>query len=124
VLVYTSIHDHRKVIEAAARHGISSMVEKPLATTMEDSLAIRKAAREHHVYVLTNYETTWYASNAEAIKEVEDGKLGVVRKVVVHDGHEGPKEIGVGPEFLSWLTDPVETGRARCLILAAMGRTW
>jgi glucose-fructose oxidoreductase len=110
VLVYTSIHDHRKVIEAAARHGISSMVEKPLATTMEDSLAIRKAAREHHVYVLTNYETTWYASNAEAIKEVEDGKLGVVRKVVVHDGHEGPKEIGVGPEFLSWLTDPVENG--------------
>ena len=26
--------------------------------------------------------------------------------MVVHDGHSGPKEIGVGPEFLAWLTDP------------------
>jgi predicted dehydrogenase len=30
--------------------------------------------------------------------------------VVVHDGHEGPKEIGVSPEFLSWLTDPAKNG--------------
>jgi predicted dehydrogenase len=26
------------------------------------------------------------------------------------DGHEGPKEIHVQPEFLSWLTDPVKNG--------------
>src|SRR5207253_5235369 len=36
--------------------------------------------------------------------------LGDVRKVVVHDGHKGPKEIGVPPEFLSWLTDPSRNG--------------
>jgi predicted dehydrogenase len=110
VLVYTDIQDHRKVIEAAAQRGISSMVEKPLATTIADAIAIRKAAREHHVQVLVNYETTWYSSNAEAIREVNQGKLGEVRRVVVHDGHEGPKEIGVGPEFLSWLTDPEKNG--------------
>ena len=110
VLVYTTILDHRRVIEAAARYGISSMVEKPLATTMEDALAIRRAAREHHVHVLVNYETTWYASNAEVIKAVRDGELGTVRKVVVHDGHQGPKEIGVGPEWLPWLTDPKQDG--------------
>ena len=110
VLVYTDIQDHRKVIEAAAQRGISSMVEKPLATTIADAIAIRKAAREHHVQVLVNYETTWYSSNAEAIREVNQGKLGEVRRVVVHDGHEGPKEIGVGPEFLNWLTDPEKNG--------------
>jgi glucose-fructose oxidoreductase len=110
VLVYTSIKDHRKVIEMAAAHGVSSMVEKPLSTTMEDAFAIRKAAREHHVQVLVNYETTWYSSNGEALKEARDGKLGNVRKVTVHDGHEGPKEIGVGPEWLPWLTDPVQAG--------------
>jgi predicted dehydrogenase len=110
VLVYTDIQDHRKVIEAAASRGISSMVEKPLATTVIDAIAIRKAAREHHVQVLVNYETTWYSSNAEAIREVNQGKLGEVRRVVVHDGHEGPKEIGVGPEFLNWLTDPEKNG--------------
>ncbi len=110
VLVYTTIRDHRKVIEAAAQHGISSMVEKPLSTTMDDALAIRRAARDHHVQVLVNYETTWYPSNAEALREVREGRLGDVRKVVVHDGHEGPKEIGVGPEWLPWLTDPVLNG--------------
>ena len=110
VLVYTDILGHRKVIEAAARRGISSMVEKPLATNIADALAIRKAAREHHVQVLVNYETTWYSSNAEAIREVNEGKLGTIRRVVVHDGHEGPKEIGVSSDFLGWLTDPVKNG--------------
>lgn len=110
VLVYTTILDHRKVIEAAARHGVSSMVEKPLSTTMDDALAIRRAAREHRVHVLVNYETTWYASNMDVLNAVAQDKLGQVRKVVVHDGHEGPKEIGVGPEWLPWLTDPVQNG--------------
>lgn len=110
VLVYTTILDHRRVIEIAARHGVNSMVEKPLATTLEDAIAIRTVAREHHVQVLVNYETTWYASNQEAYAEVEQGRLGEVRKVVVHDGHEGPKEIGVGPEWLPWLTDPTKNG--------------
>jgi glucose-fructose oxidoreductase len=110
VLVYTSIADHRKVIEAAARHGVSSMVEKPLATTLEDALAIRAIARNQHVHVLVNYETTWYASNQEVFAEAAAGKLGDLRKVVVHDGHEGPKEINVEPEFLSWLTDPAQNG--------------
>jgi glucose-fructose oxidoreductase len=115
VLVYTTIVDHRKVIEAAARHGVSSMVEKPLATTLEDALAIRAVARnsgtpDRPVRVLVNYETTWYASNHEVIAQASAGKLGELRKVVVHDGHEGPKEIGVGPEWLPWLTDPQQNG--------------
>jgi glucose-fructose oxidoreductase len=110
VLVYTSVLKHRKAIEIAASHNISSMVEKPLATTLEDAIAIRAAARAHHVHVLTNYETTWYSSNVEALNEAASGKLGEVRKVIVRDGHEGPKEIGVTPEFLNWLTDPVENG--------------
>jgi len=110
VLVYTTIADHRRVIEAAARHGVSSMVEKPLSTTLEDALAIRSIARERHVHVLVNYETTWYASNHEAIEEADNGRLGDIRKVVVHDGHEGPKEIGVGPEWLPWITDPAQNG--------------
>ncbi len=110
VLVYTAIADHRKVIETAARHGVSSMVEKPLASTLEDAVAIRAIARKQHVQVLVNYETTWYASNREVFVEAGQGKLGEIRKVVVHDGHEGPKEIGVEPEFLSWLTDPIKNG--------------
>ncbi|MHA4871844.1 hypothetical protein ACXZ1M_29530 [Duganella sp. PWIR1] len=36
------------------------------------------------------------------------GHIGDVRKVVVHDGHKGPKKLGVNQEFLDWLGDPVD----------------
>lgn len=110
LLVYTAIGNHRHVIEIAARYGISVMVEKPLTISLEDALAIRKLARERHIHVLVNYETTWYASNQAVYNEVAAGRLGPVRRVVVHDGHQGPKEIGVPPEFLGWLTDPAQNG--------------
>jgi predicted dehydrogenase len=110
VLVYTSIGEHRKAIEIAARSGVSAMVEKPLTLSLDDALAIRRVARAHHIHVLVNYETTWYASNRMAYEELESGRLGPVRRVVVDDGHQGPKEIGVPPEFLNWLTDPAQNG--------------
>lgn len=86
------------------------MVEKPLTLSLADALAIRQAARASHIRVLVNYETTWYASNRAVYELAQQGRLGELRKVVVHDGHEGPKEIGVQPEFLSWLTDPAQNG--------------
>ncbi len=110
LLVYTAISDHRKVIEIAAAHGISVMVEKPLATTLADALAIRNTARQHHIQVLVNYETTWYSSNRGAYDALQQGKLGELRKAIFRDGHQGPQEIGVGPEFLRWLTDPQKNG--------------
>jgi predicted dehydrogenase len=110
VLVYTSVGEHRHAIEIAAQYGVTVMVEKPLTISLDDALAIRKVAREHHIRVLVNYETTWYSSNRAAYDEVEQGKLGEIRRVVIHDGHQGPKEIGVPPEFLSWLTDPAQNG--------------
>jgi glucose-fructose oxidoreductase len=110
ILAYTSTFDHRKVVELGARHSVSVMMEKPLAVSYEDAQAIAKAARAGKIQVLVNYETSWYASNHAAYELVRSGAIGEIRKVVVHDGHEGPKEINVGPEFLSWLTDPKQNG--------------
>lgn len=110
LLVYTSIADHRRMIEIGAHYGVSVMVEKPLTISLDDALAIRQIAREKHIHVLVNYETTWYSSNRAAYDEVKEGKIGEIRRVVVHDGHQGPKEIGVSPDFLKWLTDPQQNG--------------
>jgi predicted dehydrogenase len=110
ILVYTSIGEHRHAIEIAAQYGVSVMVEKPLTISLEDALAIRDTARRYKIHVLVNYETTWYASNRAAYDEAQSGRLGAVRRIVIHDGHQGPKEIGVPPEFLSWLTDPEQNG--------------
>ncbi len=58
-----------------------------------------------------NYETTWYPSHAAIWDLVkEQHALGGIRKMVAMDGHQGPKEIGVQPTFLTFLTDPKLNG--------------
>ena len=110
VLAYTNTYDHRRVVEICARYGVPVMMEKPLAVSFEDARAIEKAARAGKIQVLVNYETTWYRSNQTAYDLVHENAIGEIRKIVVHDGHQGPKEINVGPEFLAWLTDPKLNG--------------
>jgi len=110
VLAYTNTYDHRRVVEICARYGVPVILEKPLAVSFEDARAIEKAARAGKIQVLVNYETTWYRSNQAAYDLVHENAIGEIRKIVVHDGHQGPKEINVGPEFLAWLTDPKLNG--------------
>ncbi|MBV9405338.1 MAG: Gfo/Idh/MocA family oxidoreductase, partial [Acidobacteriaceae bacterium] len=59
---------------------------------------------------LVDYETTWYASNAAAHDLLAQGALGPMVKAVFRDGHSGPKQIHVQPEFFAWLTDPKLNG--------------
>lgn len=110
VLVYTNTYDHRRVVEICAQHGVHVMMEKPLAVSLDDALAMQKVAREGKIQVLVNYETSWYPSNHATYDLAHQNALGEIRKVVVHDGHNGPKEISVEPEFLAWLTDPKLNG--------------
>lgn len=105
------IVDHKKTVEACAPRSIHVMVEKPLATSFADAKQMEALAKKHNIQLLTNYETTWYGSNHKAYAIANtDKSIGDIRKIVVHDGHEGPKEIGVSNEFLEWLTDPVTNG--------------
>jgi predicted dehydrogenase len=106
VLAYTNTCDHRRVVEICARYSVHVMMEKPLAVSAEDAHAMQAAARQGKIQVLVNYETTWYRSNRAAYDLVHDQSIGEIRKFVAHDGHQGPQEIGVGPEFLAWLNDP------------------
>ncbi len=81
-----------------------------MAVSYKDALAMAEAARRGRIHVLTDYETSWYASNKAAYDLVKQGALGLLTKAVVRDGHNGPAKIHVPPEFFSWLTDPKENG--------------
>ncbi|MCO6477841.1 MAG: Gfo/Idh/MocA family oxidoreductase [Phaeodactylibacter sp.] len=106
VTAFNTIYGHLEVVEKCAPRGIHVMVEKPLAVSLEHARRMEALAIKHGILLLTNYETSWYGSNHAAKEMVEGGKIGPLRKIVVHDGHPGPKEIGVNKEFLEWLTDP------------------
>ncbi len=106
VTAFNTIFGHLEVVEACAPRGIHVMVEKPLAVNLDHARQMAALARRHNILLLTNYETTWYGSNRESGQLVREGTVGDLRKIVVHDGHPGPQEIGVEEEFLDWLTDP------------------
>ncbi|MBS1935089.1 MAG: Gfo/Idh/MocA family oxidoreductase [Bacteroidetes bacterium] len=128
VLAYNSILEHRDVVEICAPKGISVMVEKPLATTVEDAERMADLARQYHIQLLVNYETTWYPTNQQLYEMVkEKNTVGDIRKMIVHDGHQGPKEIGCSKDFLNWLTDPVKNGGGAIIDFGCYGAnlmTW
>src|SRR6267154_3245573 len=91
VLAYNAISDHLPVVEACAPKGISVMVEKPLATTVQQAERMAALVKQYHIQLLTNYETTWYPTNQQLFAMVNDEHtIGDVRKMIVHDGHQGP----------------------------------
>lgn len=108
VMAFGPIDEHVEVVRAAAPRKIHVMVEKPLATTYEDALEIQKLAEKHQIKVLTNFETSWYASNQHLKDLYEKGALGEIRKVLVNDGHGGPSQMD--KHFFAWLSDPIKNG--------------
>ncbi len=111
VVAFGSIYEHMAAVEACAPRGIHVMVEKPLATTNAHASKMEQLVKKHNIYLLTNYETSWYPTTEKTYRLVNDSNyVGNIRKVVIRDGHQGPKEIGVGKEFLDWLTDPLQNG--------------
>jgi predicted dehydrogenase len=110
VSVMSSISEHLAAVEACAPRRVHMLLEKPLAYASEDARRIAALAREHRILVLTNFETSWYASVREAKRLVESGELAPLRRMVFRHGHKGPQEIGCDPEFLAWLTDPAQNG--------------
>lgn len=111
VTAFGSIYEHMAVVEACAPRGIHVMVEKPLATNNAHADKMEALAKKYKIHLLTNFETSWYPTTEKTYQLVHDSSsIGNIKKVVVHDGHQGPKEIGVNKEFLEWLTDPVQNG--------------
>ena len=128
VLAYNAIADHISVVEICAPKGISVMVEKPLATTLQDAEKMAALAKQFNIQLLTNYETTWYPTNQQVYEMINSQRsIGNIMKIVVHDGHQGPVEIGCSPDFLKWLTDPVKNGGGALMDFGCYGAnlmTW
>lgn len=127
VAAFGNIKDHLKVVEKCAPNGIHVMVEKPLATSLVDAKKIEALAKKYHINVLTNYETSWYETNTKAKQMLEEGIIGDLRKVIIRDGHKGPKKIGVSNEFFEWLTDKELNGGGAIMDFGCYGAnlmTW
>lgn len=127
VSAFGAISEHITVVRACAPKKVHVMVEKPLATNLADAKEIETLAKDNNIHVLTNFETSWYESNQRIKGLLTEGKLGEIRKVMVNDGHQGPKEIGVSKEFFEILTDPAKNGAGALVDFGCYGAnlmTW
>jgi predicted dehydrogenase len=125
---FRSTIEHLETVEKCAPKKIHVMVEKPLAVNLVHAKKMENLAKKHGIHLITNYETTWYGSHHQAFDMIHNqGSLGDIKKVIIHDGHRGPKEIGCSNEFLSWLTDPVKNGGGAIMDFGCYGAdimTW
>jgi predicted dehydrogenase len=128
VFAFNPVYDHLKTVEYCAPRGIHVMVEKPLAVNTEHSKKMLNLSKKFNIYLVTNFETSWYGSNKAAWEIINDkNEIGPIRKIVFYTGHQGPKEIGCSPEFLEWLTDPVLNGGGALMDFGCYGAnlcTW
>lgn len=128
VTCFNNTYDHLSVVRYCAPRGIHVMVEKPLAVSLDHAEQMVALAKRHNIHLLTNYETTWYPSTAEAYRLVHEEKaIGDIRKIIFYTGHQGPKEIGCNQEFLDWLTDPILNGGGALMDFGCYGAnlaTW
>lgn len=109
VWAFTPTNQHVEVVRYCAPRGIHVMVEKPLAATLQEALEIQSLARKHKIHVLTNYGSTWQASQYAIRSAIEAGEIGQVWRLHSVTGHNGPGDPKKS-SFAAWLADPVQNG--------------
>ncbi len=78
-IVATPDFAHREPALDAAARGLHLLIEKPLATTLEDAAAIREAVRTAGVRCMIAFENRWNPAFVTARAAIQRGDLGAVR---------------------------------------------
>jgi len=124
VIVTTANDRHLEILRECAKRHIHYSVEKPMATSAADAREMERLASQSGIKLMVNYWNAWVAPTHELYHRVKDGQLGVIQKIIVQYGHEGPKEIGVSKYFADWLYDPVKNGGGAIMDFGCYGAEW
>jgi predicted dehydrogenase len=109
VWAFTPTNQHVDVVRYCAPKGVHVIVEKPLAATFKEALEIQALARKHKINVMTNYGSTWQASQYTIKSLVDSGEIGTVWRLHSVTGHNGPGDPKKS-SFAAWLADPAQNG--------------
>jgi len=108
VYVATNNRSHVPVAMAALNAGKHVIVEKPIATSIEDAAALNKLAAEKNLSLTVDHMMVYNAWNIKAKELVEAGEIGKVDDGCFH------MEFAYG-------YDPAEAATWRCSNIAEMG---
>ena len=90
--VVTSDHLHAQIVVDAAESGVRGILcEKPFATTLADADRMIEACERHGVAITVDYFRRYRPHWNAAVRELWDGPLGGVRRIVANYG--GPRSM-------------------------------
>ena len=98
VVVCAENAQHVGVAQACAAAGVHVVVEKPIAASLSDALAMARAARAAGTALVTNWPTTWWPSARKAQALAAEGAVGRLLEITWRGGHTGPLGPGSGHE--------------------------
>ena len=130
VVICTPHPAHAEVAIQAAKAGMHVLVEKPLASSLEDCDAMIEAAREHGVLLGTVCQRRFYPASMRVRQAIDGGKIGKPISGIVHmlgwrdqayyqsdpwrgswDGEGGGVLVNQAPhqlDLLQWYMGPIE----------------
>ena len=124
VFITTENDRHLAILRECAKRHIHVSTEKPMATNAADAREMERLAGEAGIKLMVNYWNEWVPSSHELVRRVKAGEIGPVQKITVQYGHQGPKEIGVSPQFAAWLYDPAKNGGGALMDFGCYGAEW
>ena len=104
VIICSETLHHRLLVEQAAAAGAHILCEKPIATTLEDALAMQGVCRDHGVQFMTAFPMRFDPTMLQARQIVQHGQLGKVLGVVGVNHSVNPASHD------AWFADPVLAG--------------
>jgi predicted dehydrogenase len=104
VVVTSANAHHRADVEALAGDGIGVLCEKPLATSVDDAVAIVRACRAGGVPLMTAFPMRFSPPLLSAAGDVRDGTIGRVCAVAAVNQGELPSR------HRAWFADPELAG--------------
>ncbi|MGI8908043.1 MAG: Gfo/Idh/MocA family protein [Candidatus Sumerlaeaceae bacterium] len=81
---------HFDAAAESIRHGLHTLIEKPMVLTMEQARALKKLHAKHPVKVMVSFSHRFMPQNIRAKKLIEQGKLGKPFMIRVRYAHGGP----------------------------------
>lgn len=89
-VVCSPTDQHRRFAEYFAERGVHVLLEKPLASSLDDARAILEAAMNGSVRLGVNWPLAWYPAHRTAKRLIAEGRIGRVTEVHYYDGNRGP----------------------------------
>ncbi len=84
VFIATNNRSHAPIAEKAIEAGKHCLIEKPIATTLQDARRLQELSREHQLSLAVDHMMTENAYNQRARDLIRQGAIGQINDIVLH----------------------------------------